>query len=504
MLKHASGETQSDGYTRIGPKHIKATLNKDENLKQLAVTVHDDDDDNDDDDDDETIEKQMVGNQGLEVGREEQAFDQHSPPPSPTRHMTQQFSEALCKEIANWNGIVTCYGLEGSGFKNVMNTLTAILLPFSSSPSIAKPVISKSLQLLAHQIPTKFSFSYHVHLATSCLACQKKSKEYNKGMTIISCSPVEIFANTVYDMNFNMLTKEEFNAYRQLHEDMWPPIIGRTTKDTPSTIAPNEINIIVDAAPAAIIASRRTTSISSNDTSSSDDEIPFTELETRNAILFEAMITRIATHRDILVIDRWYAIHHHEQLPIRILRRLASIMRGQVRLPSVSLVENFGGLATLNEPILESPWRSTISPVVYGSNDTVFRAFDDLMQGKWEEGWFDANGNISHNSSSSSSSSSSNNIMSVADVYVHVAFWSSRWRTNQLMRVLSRHLSRCQNILFYTPAPKTSSDAGTFKNHPLVRWLSSLEHGKDSSNIGESRKREEVDDRSSAKRSKRS
>ena len=38
----------------------------------------------------------------------------------------------------------------------------------------------------------------------------------------------------------------------------------------------------------------------------------------------------------------------------RVLRRLEAVIRGDVRLPSVSLVENFRGLASLNEPILTS------------------------------------------------------------------------------------------------------------------------------------------------------
>ena len=209
------------------------------------------------------------------------------------------------------------------------------------------------------------------------------------------------------------------------------------------------------------------------------------------------MITRIATHRDILVVDRWYA--RQQPPPTRVLRRLAAVASGRVQLPSVTLSKQFSGLASLNQPIVEAPWRSTLSPVVYGSNDAVSKAFDDLMKGKWEEGWFDADGNV-NNGYVSSSSSEAPGRHTVADVYVHVAFWSSTWRTNQLMRVISRHLSRCQNIIFYTPKAKTSKDAEKFKNHPLVRWLSSLseksrKRKRKSSGganaVGKTRKREE-------------
>ena len=276
------------------------------------------------------------------------------------------------------------------------------------------------------------------------------------------------------------ITKTEFKAYQKIHAELWPSPLANDLLPTTSDMHHHHrnITIVVDAAPAAIIARRAT----STTTMSKNPPPTFVELERRNGILFEALVTRIATHRDVLVIDRWYT-----KFPKRIYRRLAAVVNGDVRLPTISLLQHFRGLASLNEPMLDCPWRSTFAPVVYQSTQNVAQAFDDLMSGLWEEGWFDVSGNISReemmvvenqeemDDESDESGSGSSGGSGVADVYVHVAFWSPAWRTNQLMRVLSRHLSRGQNIIFFTPPTKTKKDEDAYAGHPLVRWLLSLQ-----------------------------
>ena len=96
MLKEASGESRNEQsntglYTRIGPKHIKATLSKNGDLKQLANTV--------------------TGNTS-NVSQLHVQFSQHSPPPSP-KHKNAQ--DSTIKHLQNdtlqdWSGILTCIG----------------------------------------------------------------------------------------------------------------------------------------------------------------------------------------------------------------------------------------------------------------------------------------------------------------------------------------------------------------------------------------------------------
>ena len=463
MLKEASGESRSEQstsglYTRIGPKHIKATLSKNGDLKQLASTVA-----SSRSGDKDSVEEDDEDNSSLSLSQSTFAFVQHSPPPSPRLSTLTPPSELTTglrsSSLKEWCGVLTCIGLEGSGSKPLLEALSSSS-PSSTLSTVAiafEPNTSPSLQALSLRDPKHFSFTYQVHLATACVACRTKARSMRKSdssmIATMLCSPLECFANATYEFSLGNINKQEFKAYRQLHEDLWPPIHKTTTATAKTQRGVQQqqcdITILVDAAPAAIIASRNV---------AKEDGPTFVELERRNGILFEAMITRIATHRDVLVVDRWYA-----RFPLRVVRRLEAVVNGDVALPAVSLVENFRGLASLNEPILESPWRSTASPVVYQSAVDVAQAFEDLVQGKWEEAWFDEKGKIAHVQ-----------VEKAADVYVHVGFWSPTWRTNQLMRVLSRHLSRGQNIQFFTPPAKSTKEAESYGGHPLVRWLSSL------------------------------
>lgn len=297
------------------------------------------------------------------------------------------------------------------------------------------------------------------------------------------------------------MTRSQFAAYRKLYHELYPPIAREEYALRGSS--PHNIAIFVDAEASVCLENIAN---SHDDNNGDADNTPlssprspvlnvtFKELKARQGALFEAIMTRSATHRDVLVVHSVQAAE-----PFWVFRRLEEICAGRASLPSVSLVRQFNVDAHANNKQLR-PWLLPSKSVVYSSPLEVALAFEDLIKGAWDEDWFDGSGmlrsvgalnekrivkigGVREAEAVSKLAPSKIPQRCPSPVYVHVGFWNKAWRTNQVMRVLFRHLSRGQNVVFFTP--HTAGKPDPFDNFALVKWLESLtENRVDEENDG--------------------
>ena len=189
------------------------------------------------------------------------------------------------------------------------------------------------------------------------------------------------------------MTRSQFAAYRKFYEELYPPM-AREERARRGRF-PHNISVFVDAEASVCLENIASSHDDHNGGSGSSSSSPppslqsprlgitFKELKARQGALFEAIVTRIATHRDVLVV---HSVHAAE--PFWVYRRLEEICAGRASLASVSLVRQFNVDAHASDKHLR-PWLLPSASFVYNSPLEVALAFEDLIKGAWDEDWFD-------------------------------------------------------------------------------------------------------------------
>ena len=511
VLQQATGASRKDKpdtmHTRIDPEHINGILSSNAELNNLA----------------KTLRKRARKVRAASSASSSLSSSASSPSSSSSSYSSfSSFMEEHSKSIVgeaqsiaklrespiSWLGALSCFGLPGSGASALALSLTKGL---EHSKFMAMPQ-SKHLAQLSRKSPIQFCCAFQVSRLHACLASERilcerlrflRLKQYLEAnpsadatenetfASILTKSAVACFADATFDFSRGCMSRSQFTAYRKVYEELYPPVspAERLSRGR----SPHNISIFVDVEPTECLEN-----IASNitdvgvgvgherklDPSSLLSDVTFKELQARQGTLFEAVITRIATHRDVMVIDNYHAAE-----PYWVYRRIEEICLGNASLPSVGLLRGLNDKDDHNDKKVR-PWLLPCNSVVYRSPLEVALAFEDLMRGAWDEDWFDSAGNL--RKVDSDSEKVCQNVQEhdrgesqehakdarprrrCAPVYVHAGFWSPAWRTNQVMRVLCRHISRGQSLIFYTPVQRAGKP-DPFDKNALVMWLASLQ-----------------------------